>query len=131
MPFKDDDRRRKYHRERASKRSAEARAERNRQDRKRRAAKRQAEREAVPDSEQPVLWPHQRDLYQVLESPDPPRLLTVRKAARVGSTSVQLLPADAAARRGESVGVYAPTMTMAREWRALRDAHSRPRETGE
>ncbi len=80
MPFKDDEKRRDYYRAY-------------------RAAKRQAAREALPDPERPDPWPHQRDLYQVLESPDPPRLLTVRKGARVGLTTVQLLLADAAARR--------------------------------
>ncbi len=85
MPFKDDDRRREYQRERARKRSNEARAERNRRDRERRAAKRQADREALPEPERPVLSPHQRDLYDVLESAEPPRLLTIRKGARATS----------------------------------------------
>ena len=113
MPFKDDDRRREYHRE--YRRNQRDKPARNRQDRDRRAAKRKAERKALPDPVRPDLWPHQRALFQVLESPDPPRLLTIRKGARVGLTTVQLMLADAAASRGEAVGVYAPTMTMARE----------------
>ncbi len=59
MPFKDDDRRREYQRERIRKlRAGDAKAARNRQDRERRAAKRQAAREALPDPERPDLWPH-------------------------------------------------------------------------
>ena len=99
MPFKDAERRNAYRRKRYAERREQDRDERNRRDREGRAAKRRAEREAVPDPERRDPWPHQRDLYDVLESSDPPRLLTVCKAARVGSTTVQLLPADAAAGR--------------------------------
>lgn len=84
MPIKDGEQRREYYRQYRAKRRAEQPGERNRQDRERRAEQRKAERESLPEPEQPVLWPHQQALYQVLESPAPPRLLTIRKGARVG-----------------------------------------------
>ncbi len=117
MPFRDDEKRREYYRRYRAKRRAEQPAgERNRRDRERRAAKRRADREALPEIPgSRDLRPHQRDLYDVLESAEPPRLLTIRKGARVGLTTVQLMLADAAASRGEAVGVYAPTMSMAKE----------------
>lgn len=53
-------------------------------------------------------------------------MLTIRKGARVGLTTVQLMLADVAARRGESVGVYSPSMTMARELARLYVAEVAP-----